>query len=92
MRKSKGPFEPRGFTVDYKELGTISLDEFVQAVIADAKALSELYNIEYVTAPRVRFVPTNEYGEEVRVIRPTGGRVFRIDTHHYRPACKDYEL
>ena len=92
MPKSKGPYEPKGFTVDYRGLGTISLEEFVQAVIADAQALRELYNVKYITASQIRFIPTDEYGDEIRVMRPEGGRVFRLRTLHYRPSCKDYEL
>lgn len=92
MSKKKPPFEPKGFTVEYKALGTISVEELAHAIIADLAALKEIYNIHYVSEPRLRLTPTNEYGEEVRVLRPAGGRVFRIDTHHHRPSCMDYEL
>jgi len=92
MRKQRGPFEPRGFTVDYSALGTISIEELTHALIADMKALKDDYNIHYVAGPRLTVRPTNEYGEDVRIFHPAGGRVFRIDTHHYRPSCMDYEL
>ena len=92
MSKSKGPFEPRGLTIDYKELGTISIDELVHAVIEDVQALKEIYNIQFVKNPRLRIYVTNEYGEEIKVRRPTGGTINYMDTHHFRPSCKDYDL
>ena len=92
MRKKDGQFGPKGLTVDYKAIGTVSIEEFTRAVIADLQALKELYNIHYVTASKIKIIPTNEYGEDVRISHPAGGRVFRIDTHHYRPSCKDYDL
>ena len=92
MSKKKGSFDRKGFTIDYQMLGTVSTEELAHAIVADLIALKKNYNIHYVTGPRLRLTPTNEYGEEVRVMRPTGGRVYRIDTHHYRPSCMDYEL
>lgn len=38
MSTNKGSFGPDGLTIAYKELGTISIDEFKQAVIADVNA------------------------------------------------------
>ncbi|MDR6303419.1 hypothetical protein GGQ85_001109 [Nitrobacter vulgaris] len=87
-----GPFDPDGLTISYKELGTISLDELKQAILADLAALKDIYNVQYVNAPRLKIFVTNEYGEKIRVRRPGGGCVYYMDTHHYRPACKDYEL
>ncbi len=93
MAKRKGNgFEPDGLTIAYKELGTMHIDEFAQALLADIQALKEIYNVHYVKNPRLRIHVTNEYGEEYDVRRPVGGRIFYMDTHHYRPACKDYEL
>lgn len=92
MRKEKGKFDPRGLTIDYKELGTISIDELVHAIIEDVQALKDIYNIRYVKNPRLRIYVTNEYGEEIKVHRPTGGTINYMDTHHYRPSCKDYDL
>ncbi len=88
----KGPFEPEGLTIAYKALGTISIEELTHALIEDMQALREIYNIQYVKNPRLRLYVTNEYGEEIRVRRPTGGTIYYMDTHHYRPACKDYDL
>jgi hypothetical protein len=45
-----------------------------------------------VTAPRLKIIATNEYGEQIRVRRPAGGYVYYMDTHHYRPVCRDYDL
>jgi len=90
--KKRGSFEPNGLTIDYKALGTISIDELAHALIEDIQALKDNYNIRYVRRPRLRFLPTDEYGDEVRVRRPAGGTIRYMDTHHYRPACKDYDL
>lgn len=92
MRNGRGPFEPQGLTISYRELGTISIDELAHALLEDIHALKDIYNVRYVKAPRLKFLVTNEYGEQVRVRRPGGGSVFFLDTHHYRPACKDYDL
>ena len=92
MSTNKGPFEPHGLLIVYKELGTISINEFKQALIADIDSLKEIYNVQYVTAPRLKIIVTNEYGEQIKVRRPTGGAIYYMDTHHYRPACKDYDL
>ncbi len=92
MSKKGRSFEPDGLTIDYKALGTISIDELAHALIEDTQALKDIYNIQYLKRPRLRFLPTNEYGDEVRVRRPAGGTIRYMDTHHYRPACKDYDL
>lgn len=90
--KGRRSFEPKGLTIDYKALGTISIDELAHAIIEDIHSLKDIYNIQYVKSPRLRLYVTNEYGEEIRVRRPTGGSINYMDTHHYRPACKDYDL
>ena len=92
MSTNNCSFGPDGLTIAYKELGTISIDEFKQALIADMGALKDIYNVRYVTAPRVKIIVTNEYGEPIKIRRPTGGTIHFMDTHHYRPACKDYDL
>lgn len=92
MKKNKGSFDPKALTIDYQALGTISIDELAHAINGDIQALKKLYNIHYVNGPRLRIYATNEYGEPVRVERPTGGKIDFMDTHHYRPACKDYDL
>lgn len=91
-KKSRDGFDPKALTIDYKALGTISIDELAHAIIEDIQALKDIYNVRYVKGPRLRIYPTNEYGEPIRLVRPTGGKIDFMDTHHYRPACKDYDL
>ncbi len=44
-------------------------------------ALKDIYDIHYVKDARLNFLVTNEYGEELRVRRPTGGTIrFMIRT------------
>lgn len=69
MRHYKGPFDPDGLTISYKELGTISMEELKHAILADIVALQDIYNVQYVTAPRLKLFVTNEYGEKIRVRR-----------------------
>lgn len=78
--------------IDYKSLGTISLDELQQAFWDDIQALKDIYHVQYVTAPTLRIPVTNEYGDPLQVKRPEGGTIHRMDTHHYHPACLDYKL
>lgn len=92
MTSKHKSFEPKGLTIGYKQLGTISIDEFAHALVQDIQALKDIYNISYVKGSRLKLFVTNEYGEELRVRRPTGGYIHYMDTHHYRPACKDYDL
>lgn len=92
MGKKRGSFDPDGLTIGYKALGTISIDELAHALVEDIQALKEIYNIRFVTGPLLKLYATNEYGERIIVRRPTGGRIHYMDTHHYRPACKDYDL
>jgi len=82
----------RGFIVEYRRLGTISIDELKQAIFADLEALKDIYGARYVTAPMLKLFPTNEYGEDCTLRKPGGTPLFRLDTHHYQPACKDYDL
>lgn len=92
MSNTKGPFEPHGLTIGYKELGTISIEEMTDALIEDMKALRDIYNVRYVTGSRLRLYVTNEYGESRKVMRPGGGTARYLDTHHFRPSCLDYDL
>lgn len=70
MKRRSGPFEPEGLTIAYKELGTISIEELTHALIADMRALREIYNIQFLKNCRLRLYVTNEYGEEIKVRRP----------------------
>ena len=92
MANNNRPFGPAGLTIDYKILGTISVDELAHGIVEDLHTLKETYNVRFVRSPRLKLYVTDEYGEEVRVRRPGGGYVHYLNTHHYRPACKDYEL
>lgn len=92
MSRRKGSHEPERLTIAYKELGTISIEEFRDALIEDIQALREIYNVRYVDGARLQFHVTNEYGEQIRVRRPAGGTVNFMDSHHYKPACTDYDL
>ncbi len=92
MGKGNNDFGPHGLIVSYRALGTISIEELAHALIEDIQALKDIYRISYVRGSRLKLIATNEYGEEISVQRPTGGSVFYLDTHHYRPACKDYDL
>ena len=82
----------QGLMIEYRELGTISIEEMTHAIIEDLQALKEIYNVQFVKGARLRLPVTNEYGEFCDIHRPGGGSLNRIDTHHYRPACKDYDL
>ena len=90
-KKTKDDRMP-GLMIEYRELGTVSIEEMTHAIIEDLKALKEIYNVQYVKGARLRLPITNQYGELCNVRRPGGGNLYRIDTHHYRPACMDYEL
>lgn len=92
MTKRKRPAESPSLLIAYKELGTINIDELAHALIEDIHALKDIYNVRYVKNARLRLCVTNEYGEELKVRRPAGGTIRYMDTHHYRPACKDYGL
>ena len=92
MTKKKGSDEPKGLTIAYNQLGTISVEELTHALLEDAIGLRDYYNIQYISGAYLTVFATNEYGEHVDVRRPGGGKVQRIDTFHYRPACKDYDL
>ncbi|MGD9537142.1 MAG: hypothetical protein AB7P52_05235 [Alphaproteobacteria bacterium] len=84
--------KPNYLTIDYKALGTISLEELRQAVLTDLAAMGDILNIEFTTGAKLLIPITNEYGDPVRFSELTNRSQTRIDTHHYRPACKDYEL
>ena len=78
--------------IEYKALGTITIEELAHAIMEDIQALKSDHNVRFVTGVRLRLPVTNEYGEPLRVRRPSGDWMQRIDTHHYRPACLDYDL
>ncbi len=77
--------------IEYKALGTICIEELCQAILEDLHALRDNHNVRFVTGVRLRIPATNEYGDPLRVRRDSGASMFRIDTHHYRPMCLDYD-
>jgi len=79
--------------IDYKTLGTISLAEFQQAMWEDIQALHDEFGISFVKNVKLIVPATNEFGDPVEIRRlSTGATVRRLDTHHYHPACLDYQL
>lgn len=79
--------------IDYKTLGTISIDEFQQALWEDLQALRDGFDVSYLKNAKLIIPATNEFGDPVDVRRRANGqRIKRIDTHHYHPACLDYKL
>ena len=78
--------------IDYRQLGTISIEELCHAILEDLHALRDNFNVRYVTGVHLRIPATNEYGDPLVVRRESGAPMSRIDTHHYRPMCLDYEL
>ena len=92
MTKNDRPYDSNGLMISYKQLGTINIDELAHAVIEDIQALKDTYNVRYVTGARLKLFTTDEYGRRVEVRRPAGGIIRYMDTLHYRPACRDYDL
>lgn len=92
MSDNRKGWEPTGLVIAYRQLGTISIDELRDALVEDIQALKDIYNVRYLKNARLKLFVTNEYGEELKVRRPGGGRIHIMDTHHFRPACKDYDL
>jgi hypothetical protein len=79
--------------IDYRTIGTVSLDELKQAFWEDIEALKDHFGVAYVTNTKLILPVTNEFGDPLLVKRlATGAVVSRLDTHHYRPACIDYKL
>ena len=78
--------------IGYDQLGVIPIEELRDALIEDMQALKDIYNIHYINSSRLKILATNEYGEAVKIRRPRGGSITYLDTHHFRPACRDYDL
>ena len=79
-------------TVDYTRLGTISLDEFRQAILTDLHVLEDVHGVEFITAPLLRIKVTDDYGEPHPVRGLGDGKpIYRMHTRHFRPSCWDYE-
>lgn len=78
--------------IEYKELGTISIDELIHALMEDLNSIKEDLRVRFVSGVRIRIPVTNEYGEPLRILSETGATVNKINTCHYRPSCLDYDL
>ena len=76
--------------INYHRIGTVTERELVLAIIADLRMIQEEFGVKYCTGAKLIIHATNEYGEPITITRPTGARVWQIDTLHYRPACLDF--
>lgn len=77
--------------INYHRIGTVTERELVQAIVADLRMIEEEFGVKYCTGAKLIIYATNEYGDPISIKRPTGARVWQIDTLHYRPACLDFE-
>ena len=92
MARKRGKQPKHVLTVDFSKLETVSIEELRQAIYTDIEALRDMYGVRFLTGAELTLPITNEYGEPRDVRHPEGHHVSRIDTHHYRPACLDYDL
>jgi hypothetical protein len=73
--------------IDYRNLGTIKIDELKQALWEDIEALKDQFGVSFVTGVKLLVPATNEFGDPLLVKRlSTGATVRHLDTHHYHPA------
>ncbi len=93
MAKKTKNSGPPGLTIDYAKMGMMTIDEFKQALWTDLQVLKEHHSIKYIDAPKLRLMPTDEFGEnQILRGRSDGKPIFRMHTRHYRPACMDYDF
>lgn len=78
--------------IEYRGLGTVSMEELAHALIADLHAIRDEFNVKFCSNVRLRIPVTNEYGEPLVPRRDCGTQVSKIDSFHYRPFCLDYDL
>ena len=84
---------PPGLTVDYSKMGTMTIDEFKQALWTDLQVLKEHHAVKYINAPKLKLEITDEFGEAQTLRgRSNGKPIYRMHTRHYRPACMDYDF
>ena len=57
LSKSKRTFEPKGVTIDYNGLGTISIDELAHALVEDVQALKDIYQSAMSTGATAAHLP-----------------------------------
>jgi len=80
-------------TVDYAKMGVMTIDEFKQALWTDLQILKDEHNAKYVSAPKLKLELTDKFGERLPLRDAHDGKpIYRLHTHHFRPACMDYDL
>lgn len=90
-----GTSGPPGTLIAYKHLGNMTIEEFAQAVRTDLCVLRDVYNLKHVKGAKLRFIATDEEGNEVRLVRPGGRRgqnTTFLQSHYNRPVCEEYDL
>jgi hypothetical protein len=93
MTKKTETFRAPGLTIDYSKIGTMTIDEFKQALWTDLQVLKEHYGAKYITAPKLKIDFTDEHGEVQPLRRRHDGKpIYRMHTRHYRPACMDFDF
>ncbi len=79
--------------IDYERLGTLSQRELIDALIVDLQMIEQDFGIRFYADAKLILWGSNEWGDPRHFIRLSdGGRMKRLDSMHYRPACLDYEL
>ena len=81
--------------IDYKNLGTIKLDELQQAIWEDIRSPQGPFRrLVCPTGVRSCWCPPRTNSAILLLIKrlSTGAPVRHLDTHHYHPACLDYKL
>jgi|GEM_PF-1199127 len=91
-KSRKRPSGPQPATFEYKELGTVAVDQLAHALWEDIRALKDFYGISFVTGAKLIIPATNGYGDPVTIKHPDGRTMTRIATHAHTPACYDYKL
>lgn len=92
MTEKTKSFRPSGLMIEYRPLGTITLDELFHAIHEDLQALKDIHDIEFVTGARLKLPVTDGYGQHLTVRRESGRPMHQMYTYHHKPACKDYDL
>ena len=79
-------------SVEYNQLGTLSYNQLIQAIIDDLHMIKEDYGVQYFRNARLLVWASNEYGDPRKFVRNGGEEMRKLDSTHYRPACLDYDL
>ena len=67
--------------IDYKNLGTIKLDELKQAIWEDIQMLRDEFGVSFVTGVKLVVPATNEYGDPLLVKRLSTGATGKAPRH-----------